>query len=161
MWGHYAKSFTGFVIKFKNDQLLKSVHLAIRSHVSYLKNYEPANPNFNKVRNEFRDLDIDSEFKENSLHLLIMLHEYCWKYSDWKYEKEYRAIALNSSEFDRKLSFEKNEVQEIYIGHRMKAVEPTAYNILRHILKTEYSEVKVFEVKPHPLIVRLDFEPVN
>jgi len=161
MWGHYTRSYTGFAVKFNNELLLKSEHLAIRSHVSYLRDYEPSNPKFNKVRNQFRDLDIDSEIKENSLHLIIMLHEYCWKYFDWKYEKEYRAIAINSSDFDRKLTFNTEEVMEVYIGHRMISHEPAAYNLLRHILKTKYPNVKVFEVKPHPLIVQLDFQELQ
>lgn len=161
MWGHYTRSFTGFAVKFNNDNLLNNEHIAIRSHVSYLRDYQPSNPRFTSVRNEFREMNIDSEIKDNALRLLVMLHEYCWKYIDWKYEKEFRAIALESSEFDRKLPFDKSDVMEIYIGHRMKSHSPIAYNFLQHIIRTEYPNVKVFIVKPHPFIVQLDFNLIK
>jgi len=157
LWGHYAKSFTGFCVKYKNDSLIKNRNVAIRSHVSYLKDYTPSNPKFKNVAKQIDELP-EGEFKKTVQHLLVMLHEYCWKYHDWKYEREFRAITINSSEFKRKLNYEKDQVLEVYIGHRMRLQEPIAFNLLTHILKTVYPEVKVFEVKPNPLVVKLEFE---
>ena len=39
----------------------------------------------------------------------------------------------------------------------MKTVNPKYYNSLIEILKNKYPKTKVFEVKPHPLIVKLYF----
>jgi hypothetical protein len=52
-------------------------------------------------------------------------------------------------------------ITEVYIGHRMKIVDPNYYNLLIHILRNNYPNTKIFEVKPHPLIVKLEFEPLS
>lgn len=161
MWGHYTNSYTGFCLKFNSDTLSKNNHIAIRTHISYLKNYEPSNLNFKTATKDIKELDISEEFKENTQKILAMLHEYCWKFYDWKYEKEYRAISIDSNDFERKLKFDKESLLEIYIGYRMKNADPIFYNLLRHIIKNEYPNIKIFEVKPNPLIVKLDFEEVD
>nr|WP_315154468.1 DUF2971 domain-containing protein [uncultured Flavobacterium sp.] len=161
MWGHYANSYTGFCLKFDNRSLLKNNHIQIKSHISYLKNYQPSNENFKKVKKEIKELEIEEKSKENILAILAILNSYRWKYYDWKYEKEFRAIALNSNEFERKLKFEKENLLAIYIGHRMKSSDSNYYNLLLYILKNEYPNIKVYEVKPHPLIVKLEFEEIK
>jgi predicted metal-dependent hydrolase len=90
-----------------------------------------------------------------------MLFEYCWKYYDWKYEKEYRAISFGDKDFNRKLPFEIEDVEEIYIGNRLEKEKPEFYESLIKILKRKYSKVKLFKVKPNPLVVKLEFEEFN
>lgn len=159
MWGHYANSYTGFSLKF-DGKILRNNHIQIKSHVSYLKDYKPTNDDLDLAKKQIRFLDIDDDFKESTILALSMINAYCWKYYDWKYEKEFRAISINSDEFERKLKFEKENLLEVYIGHRMKIVDKNYYNLLIYILKNEYPDVKIFEVKPHPLIVKLEFEEI-
>ncbi|MFM9989036.1 DUF2971 domain-containing protein [Flavobacterium sp.] len=159
MWGHYANSYTGFCIKF-DSKLLRNNHIQIKSHISYLKDYMPTNSDFDLAKEQIKQLEIEEDFKETTLVALGMLNAYCWKYYDWKYEKEFRAIAINTDEFERKLKFDKENLLEVYIGHRMKIVDPNYYNLLIYILKNEYPTVKIYEVRPHHLIVKLEFEEI-
>ncbi|GIZ07313.1 DUF2971 domain-containing protein [Flavobacterium sp. UMI-01] len=158
MWGHYANSYSGFCLKFENESsLLQNKNIAIKSHVAYLKDYKPANENLEKVIRELNLSSLDEEMKELIRKVLTMVFEYCWKMHDWKYEKEFRAISINSKSFDNKLYFDKNRVKEIYIGQNMKIKNPDSYKFLMRILKNEYPHIKIFEVKPHPLYVKLEF----
>lgn len=161
MWGHYTNSYSGFCLKFENKSLLQNTNIAIKSHVAYLKDYKPANDNISKVISELKNVAIKTDVKEIIQKSLTMLFEYCWKYYDWKYEKEFRAVSINSNSFDRKIKFDKKDVKEIYIGQLMKSKDPHYYNLLMHILKKEYPHIKIYEVKPHPLVVKLDFEEIT
>lgn len=158
MWGHYANSYSGFCLKYENDSsLLQNKNIAIKSHVAYLKDYEPNNNKLEKVIAELNESFLDEEYKEFIRKILTMVFEYCWKMEDWKYENEFRAISINAKSFDNKLYFDKSLVKEIYIGQNMKIKDSNSYEHLMHILKNEYPHIKIFEVKPHPLFVKLEF----
>ncbi len=161
MWGHYTGSYSGFCLKFENNLLLRNKNIAIKSHVAYLKDYKPNNEQLEKVIEELNRQYICFEHKEFMRKILTMVFEYCWKMKDWKYENEYRAISLNSKSYNNKMKFEKNTVKEIYIGQNMKIMNPNLYNSLINILKIEYPHIKVFEVRPHPLSVKLEFNEIN
>lgn len=161
MWGHYANSFTGFCLKFKNENILKSENIAIKSPVYYLKNYQPDKESFNKIKRDINQFEINSEIKENTLKILTMLREYTWKYIDWQYEKEFRAISFNTNKFNNKLNYEKDDLLEIYIGFRMKVVDSKYYSLLLHILKHNFPKTKIFEVSPNPFYVKLDFKEIT
>ncbi|MDA0176068.1 DUF2971 domain-containing protein [Mesoflavibacter profundi] len=161
MWGHYTNNYQGICIKFKNKKLLKNKNVAIKSHVSYLKNYQPANNELNQRKREIDEFEISQSDKDFIKKILTMLFEYCWKYYDWKYEKEYRAISFGNISFNRKLSFEIEDVEEIYIGNRLEKKNPEFYKELISVLKNNYSGVKLFKVKPNPLVIKLEFEEFN
>jgi hypothetical protein len=162
MWGHYTNCYSGFCIKFDSELLLDNKNIAINSHISYIKNYIPINPELNTIIKQLQELQIfDDKIKNNMLVDMKILFEYFWKHYDWKYEQEYRSISLTSLAFKRELNFDRNKVKEIYIGHKMKEKDIGYYNRLIKIIKEKYSNIKVFEVKPHPLIVKLDFEIIE
>jgi hypothetical protein len=161
MWGHYTNNYNGICIKFKNQELLKKENVNIKSHVSYLKNYQPTNDELNQRLEEIDNFETSNLKKDFIKKILVMLFEYCWKYYDWKYEKEYRAISFGDKDFNRKLPFEIEDVEEIYIGNRLEKEKPEFYESLIKILKRKYSKVKLFKVKPNPLVVKLEFEEFN
>jgi hypothetical protein len=161
MWGHYTNNYKGICLKFNNQELLKKENVAIDSHVSYLQNYKPANDELYKRLTEIDGFEISQSNKDFIKKTLTMLFEYCWKYYDWKYEKEYRAISFGNLDFNRKLSFKVEDVEEIYIGNRLEKEDPVFYKSLIEILKNKYSKVKLFKVKPNPLVVKLEFEEFN
>jgi hypothetical protein len=161
MWGHYTNNYKGICLKFNNQELLKKENVAIDSHVSYLQNYKPANDELYKRLTEIDGFEISQSNKDFIKKILTMLFEYCWKYYDWKYEKEYRAISFGNLDFNRKLSFKVEDVEEIYIGNRLEKEDPVFYKSLIEILKNKYSKVKLFKVKPNPLVVKLEFEEFN
>jgi hypothetical protein len=126
-----------------------------------LKNYQPANKNLRKVIEYTNGFNVSQQEKDNIQKIIMMNFEYTWKFYDWKYEQEYRSIAMNSNLFNRKFKFDAEVITEVYIGHKMKVVDSNYYNLLLHILHSKYPNAKVFEVKPHPLVVKLEFEPLT
>lgn len=161
MWGHYTNNYTGFCIKYDNSDLLNNSNVAINRQVSYLKNYEAGNSNLFKVVSQIENSNLETTKKDLIHSTIKMSFEYCWKYIDWKYENEYRAVSINSLEFQRKLNINKNDVQEIYIGHKLKDQDSNYFNDLINIIETEYKNCKIYIVKPDPLQVKLDFEGLN
>ncbi|RVT78231.1 DUF2971 domain-containing protein [Flavobacterium sufflavum] len=160
MWGHYTNRYKGFCVKFNSESLVKK-DSELMTHVSYLKNYEPHNSNLQECIKRLKAKKLDKQY-ENGLHkLLIMQFEYSWKYYDWKYEQEYRAITLSANSFNRKSEFDKKHLEEVYIGYKMKTDCPNYYSLLMDILKNHYEHTKIFEVLPHALVVELKFNPLK
>lgn len=161
MWGHYTNNYKGFCVKYKNESVLEDIEIPIRSHASYLNKYEPSNRNLSKAIEELEGYNLPKD-TENRIHIILkMLFEYCNKFIDWKYEKEYRAISISANNFNRKFKIPKSEIEEIYIGHKMKELKPKFYNRLIQLVDKNYKDIKVFEVKPHPLVVKLDFQEIK
>jgi hypothetical protein len=162
MWGHYTNNYKGYCIKYNNESLLKNGDVQIKSHVAYLKDYKPTNEKFDNAISELRKLsELDKDGKHLYEIILSILYNYCWKYYDWQYEQEFRAISCTTNNFNRELKFEENTVEEIYIGHRMRDEDPQFYNNLIEILDSKYKHAKRFVVKPHHLAVKLDFEELE
>ena len=160
MWGHYSNSFKGFCVNFENQDLLKNEKIAFKSHISYLKNYIPGHDKLQNYKLQLNQLSLDDATKNRILNLLTMQLEYCWKYYDWRYEEEFRAISINSNDFNRKLPFKREFIKEIYIGFRMKTDCVNYYNSLIDILKKCYPHIKIFEVSPNHSYVKLDFKQI-
>jgi hypothetical protein len=161
MWGHYTNNYNGYCIKYQNNQFLNTDEIDIRTHVSYLKDYMPANDELRERISEIESAPISDDSKDFIKKILVMLFEYCWKYYDWIYEKEYRAISFNSEEFNRKLKFDNNVISEVYIGHKLKKHNESFFNLLMNILKEKYSHAKIYQVEPNPLRVKLDFNEIE
>ena len=159
MWGHYANCFSGFCLKIKNN-LKNNGEIAVLGHVAYLEDYNGSNETLKRAINNVNGMTIESYEKNTIQTALKILYEYCWKFHDWKYEKEYRAVSINALNFDRKFYYEKNQIEEIYIGYRMQLYYPTYYKNFMKIIKKYYSHVNVYEVKPHPIKVKLEFTQI-
>lgn len=161
MWGHYTDKYNGFCLKFKNESLLKSDDINIVSHVSYLKNYEPSNKNLKECKSLVDQTNLPKEHIKHIKDYLILYFEYCWKYYDWQYEQEFRAISDKTDKFNRKYFYNKEDVEEIYIGYKMKETDIAYYDFIIEFLKNHYSNTKVYEVKPNPFLVKLDFNELS
>lgn len=157
MWGHYANCFTGFCIKLKNDFANKQ-EIAVRSHVAYLENYSGINESLNDAVKAVDKMNLSKDEKNTIQVALKFAYLYCWKFADWKYEKEYRAISTNALDFKRQLHYKAELVQEIYIGYRMKLNYPNYFKNLKRIIKNTYPNAITYEVSPHPIKVKLEFE---
>jgi len=158
MWGHYTNSYKGFCIKFKNLRSLLFNEISVRSQVTYLKNYSPTNESFdNTIRDIEKFTEIDDELRNIILHGMMAVENYTWKHIDWSYEREFRAISYSTHKFNRKLKFDLSLVDELYLGHKMKTLNKKNYAKLLEIIKSKYPHIKLFEVNPNPIIVKLDF----
>jgi len=161
MWGHYTDNYTGFCIKFKNESLLKSIDIPIRFHVSYLKKYQPSDKSLKKCLSIIDQTELMNEHKKYIKTYITLLFEYCWKYYDWQYEQEFRAISWSTDNFDRKYSFNNEDIEEIYIGYKMKDADIAYYDLLIEILNNYYRKTKIYIVKPNPFDVKLDFNELS
>lgn len=160
MWGHYANCFSGFCIKLKNDFANKK-EIAVRSHVAYLEDYNGTNETLDNAVNAVKRIDL-SESEKNTIQVALKIaYLYCWKFYDWKYEKEYRAISINALGFQRKLNYDKSNLDEIYIGYRMRTHYPNYYRNLMRVIRKYYSHASVYEVSPHPIRVKLEFTKMD
>lgn len=160
MWGHYTDHYKGFCLKFQNQSLLTRNNM-IQDHVSYLKQYEPSNQNLSKVLFEVEKVGMNSPDTELIQNILLMQFEYCSKYYDWQYEQEYRAVSWTTQDFSRRLPFEKEKLECIYIGHKMKDSDPGYYQQIIDTMISTYPNAKIYEVKPHPLVWKLTFEELS
>ena len=156
MWGHYGNCFSGFCIKIKND-FANRKDIAVKSHVAYLENYNGTNPSLKKAIKAVDELSLSDKEKNTIQTALKIAYEYCWKFHDWKYEKEYRVISINALDFERKFTYDKNNVEEIYIGYRMKQDHPTYFKNLMRIIRKHYRHAIIYEVEPNPIEVKLEF----
>lgn len=161
MWGHYTNSYNGFCIKIKNSNLYLNNQKLLQNHISYLNKYNIRNENLQKVFNDVDKLDFFNKTdKQHIKNFMLMNFEYFWKSSDWLYEKEYRVVSIFSKNNERKLNFNKNNIEEIYIGYNLKN-NTTDYNILLKILDDIYPNIKIFIVEPDPMSLKLNFKKMN
>jgi len=161
MWGHYTSYYKGFCIKLKNENLLRNQNIGIQTFVSYLKEYKPTNKDFDQIVQDLNGLEILNKETKDLFHKVLMLiQNYTWKHYDWNYEKEFRAISWTTDKFDRKLKIKREDLLEVYIGHKMKTSDPEYYEKLSSALKYNYPNCRILEVKPHPLVVKLEFDEI-
>lgn len=161
MWGHYTNNYHGFCLKFDNQVIKLSKDVMLKTHVSYLKKYEPVNSSLREAMRKVSETQINDELKNSIHHHLISSFEYCWKHEDWKHEKEFRYLSVTANTFNRKYFYDKSCLKEIYIDYRMRSRNRNVFNLLMFILKNKYPHVKAFEVKPHPLHVKFDLNPIE
>jgi len=159
MWGHYTDSYKGFCLKFNNndDFMQYQECLNIKSNVLYLNNFLSDHPNFTEAIQGVDDRITIKDLNEWIKDFVKYYYHYCSKDKTWSYEKEYRMISLCAEKCNRKLSFLKTNLKEIYIGYNM---DESYFNLLVQILKSDYPHVRIFKVKPNFKHIKLDFEKI-
>lgn len=161
MWGHYTNNYHGFCLKFNNNFFKTDNKIAIRSHVSYLKKYEPLNKSFTELIAKISDLNIDLKYKNLIANYVTCCFQYSWKQKDWEYENEFRFISLKSESFGRKYFYDESCLEEIYLDYRMKLRNKNIYNLIMFVLKNKYPNAKAFEIKPNELETKLEFNQIE
>jgi hypothetical protein len=120
MWDYYADSLKGFALKFKNNSkfLPYSNEIAIKSHIMYLEDNGPNNPNLIETLKSLENKHA-SEVTKFWQKIVLYHHELCRKRIKYSFEKEYRVISVNANEFNRKMPISKDNIDSIYIGNKM------------------------------------------
>lgn len=161
MWAHYTNQYQGFCIKLKNEKLLKSKNIGIKTFVSYLKDYNPSNKEFDEIVEKLNGLEVLPNKTKELFHIILRLIEnYTWKDIKWGYEEEFRAISWTTENFHRRFKIDKEDLEEVYIGHKMKIKNSNYYDQLISAIRDNYPNCKIFEVKPNPLVVKLEFNEI-
>ena len=103
LWSHYAENHTGFCVRFKKKNLLKSLDLYHHGDIDYT--YKP----FNVLKDIYSNID--------ALHIAKII---CFRKSpDWKYEEEYRLVHSELSEKEslaKPFHYPSKVVDEVYFG---------------------------------------------
>jgi hypothetical protein len=146
MWGHYAKAYCGFVVKFSTNLEFEPVAGVIKSkllRVIYSSNPQPIN----------QDAPIANQYQLSV------------KLSGWSYEQEWRLIIDKSDLSLDRLFFKKHIVEEVYLGYQL-FVGCNAKRLLdkrrrlENILKEVYPNVKQQIVTPHESKLELVRRPL-
>ncbi len=121
MWDYYAEGFQGFVIKYKNDANFLPYRCGadIKSHILYLTDNGPNNPNLIETLNSIKGKHIPDVVKGWQNQILFQ-HELCRKRIRYSFEKEYRVINFSSTDLNRRIPVKRNNIDSIYIGNKMK-----------------------------------------
>ncbi len=134
MWGHYTKSYCGFVIKFKEDLKLVGNE---NTYPKFLQVIYSGNPNAISESHPY----------SNTYQLTTKL-----KY--WEYENEWRLLVHKNSKDFNKVYFPIDAVEEIYLGYKVfppirKSDDVKLLNLLMATIKTNYKKVDLYHVGPH------------
>lgn len=144
MWGHYADSHMGGVIKFKSGNDL------------ILGNEETQKIIYSKERpdNNFLPDYIDNLLKIDSSE--FNLGKYLWvKFKDWEYEEEWRLIRVASNEDEAEFhDFPPKALEEIYLGCKITPLDKIK---VQSLLEDKFSHVKVFQASKSSKRYKLDF----
>lgn len=145
MWSHYAENHQGVCLGFKTENLEKMVFDApINDLPVFEVKYQSVLPlTFNGLTDDPQRL---TEFMSV-------------KYKGWKYEKEYRVIALMDHIKSRKVRFKKNLLSEVIFGSRVVEDEK---RVIKEVVKNHYIDkgcpVRFFQAKEERRAYRLTLE---
>lgn len=144
LWSHYAKDHKGFCVKFDMD-LLRDQFL------------EHAN---DKSMIEVREVEYSKDYPELNYFEMskeeIVLKHVLLKAEDWSYEKEYRAILLNSTNLP--FVIHPNTVSEVILGVR---IEELTRNEIIHTVKSRFPKAILSQAIRKKVSFGLDFEKID
>ena len=131
MWSHYSKNHTGILIGFETDEIIVDGERKLSDFID-------------NVDYEDEMIDIPSDFMTltpEEREKIVSKNTYR-KYTDWKYEDEYRAlVSFDHAENKRYLDIAPKAIFEVVLGwHSDLNTELTLKDILR---RDEYYHVKL------------------
>lgn len=156
MWNRYTNDYSGFCIKFKKIKLVDRSLIEIGTNVFYTKKH--LNPLW-FYQNVFKEIDaqpIQNSSKSDMKFILTVVHKYCQKSYEWQNEEEYRFVSLRCLENSRKLNFNPQCVEEIYIGYKMS---DTDKHRIINLMKKQYPDCKINLARPSSHSRELVFTP--
>ncbi|RRJ91356.1 DUF2971 domain-containing protein [Flavobacterium macacae] len=144
MWDYYASGFKGFALKYKNDAafLPYGKKASIKSHIIYLENNGPNNPNLIETLKSIEGKH-SPEMVKNWQNDVLFFHELCRKRLKYAFEKEYRIISFFANEFERRIPIRKSNVDSIYVGNKM----PKEYLEKLITVLSENPKIKIFIIR--------------
>lgn len=154
MWSHYADSHQGICLRFRSNKALDGYFLTLNS------TSETSPIPFIKIEYKEDLPPIANMFDENRDESLVKF--LLTKYSDWKYEKEYRMLLFENELEGGTIRYEKEDLEGITFGLKMKAenVERIYNTIDENYLKAGI-EVNFYEAKEIKGKYNLKIEKIN
>lgn len=154
MWSHYSNCHTGFCVGYSTKILEKFFNNKNSQHDNklfflYKVNYPDQYP----IKNYF---EIEHPF-DHHLHVVTN------KYSDWKYEDEYRIILHESNDNtlqkeDRILEVPDVSIKEIILGCQMSGKDKEE---ILNVLKSKGYKIDLFQASKKRFSFSLEFEKID
>lgn len=143
MWAHYTNNYNGFVLGFdgENIQTYRNEEQITRCTLTRVIYPEK----LKTIRKEYK-------FAQHYVFTTKLKH--------WAYEKEWRFIAKLGKD-DRIITYFKESVKHIYVGHKLIDSNLPAYRLLLSIFQINFPEIPIYVVYPHPKELKLVFEKVK
>lgn len=148
MWGHYTKSHSGGVVRFKCE------HDRILNYEKPFKVlYEEERPDSDFIS---EIIDWTLKIKDASPDATKFLRT---KSPHWEYEEEWRLLEIASNEEDMEFrGFSPDELDEIYLGCRMTSENKSK---ILSLLENEFKHVKIFQASTNSKKYALDFTQIK
>ena len=113
MWSHYADNHQGICLRFRSKQISDGYHLTLSS------NFKSIICQFEEIK--YRDiLPPEVNMLDRNRHEFIVKF-LLTKYSDWKYEKEYRMFLPEDKLEEGIIRYEKESLEGIIFGLKMNS----------------------------------------
>ncbi len=147
MWGHYSRNHTGLLIKFDTDLIRVNGETisSVLKKVCYRKKLK-------LPTNRFRKLP-PSKQRETMKPIAY------WKYADWKYEDEYRAIVnFDKSKYKRYIDLPSKAILEVVIG--MNCSLETELQIIRLAKQEEFNHLKLKRATIHNFKYQMQYSDI-
>ena len=154
MWSHYADNHQGICLRFRSDKALDGYFLILNS------TSEPCQIPFIKIEYKENLPPIVNMFDEDRDETLVKF--LLTKYSDWKYEKEYRMLLYENELEGGTIRYEKEDLEGITFGLKMKPenVKLIYNSIDKNYLKAGI-DVNFYEAKEIRGKYNLKIEKIN
>ena len=137
MWSHYGNNHRGFCIGFYTKGLTSKE----KWPTPFLKV---------KYEKEYPNIQYSDPSNERIIRSIVT------KSKDWKYEKEYRSIWINSA--NTEFSIQDTDIAEVILGCKM---DNTYKEEIKAALKKKRIKIPVFQAKMKKQEFGLDFEEIT
>lgn len=141
MWGHYTKSYNGFVVKIKTKFHYNPSPKIISAKLLRV------------IYSDYPNSIAQSAPFANQYQLIIKL-------KDWEYENEWRLIIDKKEDNFCELFYDTSAIEEISLGYKMHHNFDDEHTKLRNrldkIIQEKYFHVPLFSVGPHQTEFKLN-----
>jgi Protein of unknown function (DUF2971) len=149
LWSHYSKNHTGILIKFDTDLILVNGNENLSL---YLEEVE--------YKNDMIEIPPGFMELERNERMAIIKKNTHRKYTDWKYEGEYRGIVtFDHSEYKRYIELNPKSILEVVIGLNYDL--DTELSIKNILASDEYGHVILKRAMPHDNSYKMKYVAVT
>ena len=154
MWSHYTDNHQGICLRFRSYKILDGNFLFLTLNSN--SKFHP----FYKIEYEDDLPPIVNMFDKNRHESLVEFLK--TKYSDWKYEKEYRMLLFEDELKGGTIRYEKEDLEGITFGLKMKPENvKRIYNTIDENYLKAGIEVNFYEAKEIEGKYNLNIEQIN
>lgn len=178
MWSHYANYHQGICLRFRSfkrrcekngskDDILINLGLMVEGCDYYLLNLYSPNTGKIAATTVFSEVDCIDDLPESVNYFdesrAIKMYKFLLtKFSDWKYENEYRIMVSNNILENGLLKYQKNDLEGIIFGLRINHKNARlVYKTIKKNYLDEGISINFYEAKEVIRKYKVKIEPIN